>query len=64
MGTWNVNGGRHIRSIALRHQSMHDWLLDGPMLAGAVKEHVSTPQHVHTHYTHTCTLECDIFGQS
>lgn len=41
MGTWNVNGGRHVRSIALRHQSMHDWLLDGPMLSGAMKEHVS-----------------------
>lgn len=28
MGTWNVNGGRHFRSIAHKHQTMHDWLLD------------------------------------
>lgn len=41
IGTWNVNGGKHIRSIALRNQSMHDWLLDAPSIAGAVKEHVS-----------------------
>lgn len=28
VGTWNVNGGRHFRSIAHKHQTMHDWLLD------------------------------------
>ena len=28
VGTWNVNGGKHFRSIAYKHQSMHDWLLD------------------------------------
>lgn len=39
IGTWNVNGGKHIRSVALRKdQSMHDWLLDAPFIAGAVKE--------------------------
>ncbi|XP_065051378.1 synaptojanin-1-like [Rhopilema esculentum] len=27
-GTWNVNGGKHFRSIAYKHMSMHDWLLD------------------------------------
>ncbi|XP_062512889.1 synaptojanin-1-like isoform X2 [Corticium candelabrum] len=32
VGTWNVNGGRHFRSIAFKHQSMHDWLLDAPKL--------------------------------
>jgi phosphatidylinositol-bisphosphatase len=32
VGTWNVNGGKYFRSIALQHQSMHDWLLDGPKL--------------------------------
>ena len=42
IGTWNVNGGKHIRSVALRKdQSMHDWLLDAPFIAGAVKEFVS-----------------------
>ena len=40
--TWNVNGGKLIRSIALRgNQSLDDWLLDGPVRSGAVKEHVS-----------------------
>ncbi|KAL5007601.1 hypothetical protein ScPMuIL_016407 [Solemya velum] len=28
IGTWNVNGGKHFRSIAFKHQSMSDWLLD------------------------------------
>ncbi|XP_031549964.1 synaptojanin-1-like [Actinia tenebrosa] len=28
VGTWNVNGGRHFRSIAHKHQTMHGWLLD------------------------------------
>lgn len=41
VGTWNVNGGTRIRSIALKHQSLSDWLLDGPTITGAVKEHVS-----------------------
>ena len=41
IGTWNVNGGKHIRSIALKNQSTTDWLLDGPSLSGMAKEHVS-----------------------
>ena len=41
VGTWNVNGGTRIRSIALRNQSLSDWLLDGPTITGAVKDHVS-----------------------
>ena len=32
VGTWNVNGGKHFRSIAFKHQSMTDWLLDAPKL--------------------------------
>ncbi|CAH1803194.1 unnamed protein product, partial [Owenia fusiformis] len=28
VGTWNVNGGQHFRSIAFKHESMDDWLLD------------------------------------
>ena len=32
VGTWNVNGGRHFRSIAYKNQSMHDWLLDARRL--------------------------------
>ena len=41
IGTWNVNGGKHVRSIALKNQSTTDWLLDGPTLSGVAKEHVS-----------------------
>ncbi|KAJ8299183.1 hypothetical protein KUTeg_023243 [Tegillarca granosa] len=32
IGTWNVNGGKHFRSIAFKHQSMTDWLLDAPKI--------------------------------
>ena len=41
VGTWNVNGGTRIRSIALKNQSLTDWLLDGPIITGAKEEHVS-----------------------
>lgn len=34
IGTWNVNGGKHVRSIALKNHSMHDWLLDAPLISG------------------------------
>lgn len=30
VGTWNVNGGKHFRSIAHKHESITDWLLDLP----------------------------------
>nr|XP_006812955.1 PREDICTED: synaptojanin-1-like [Saccoglossus kowalevskii] len=35
IGTWNVNGGKHFRSIAFKHQSMSDWLLDNPQIMAA-----------------------------
>ncbi|CAL1535444.1 unnamed protein product, partial [Lymnaea stagnalis] len=28
VGTYNVNGGKHYRSIAYKHQSLADWLID------------------------------------
>ncbi|KAK3104004.1 hypothetical protein FSP39_023595 [Pinctada imbricata] len=28
VGTWNVNGGKHFRSVAHKHESISDWLLD------------------------------------
>ncbi|NWH38404.1 SYNJ1 protein, partial [Chloropsis hardwickii] len=34
IGTWNVNGGKQFRSIAFRNQTLTDWLLDAPKLAG------------------------------
>ncbi|KAJ8048138.1 Synaptojanin-1 [Holothuria leucospilota] len=30
VGTWNVNGGRHFRSIAFKNESISDWLVDNP----------------------------------
>uniref|UniRef100_A0A6J0TTL3 phosphoinositide 5-phosphatase n=1 Tax=Pogona vitticeps TaxID=103695 RepID=A0A6J0TTL3_9SAUR len=33
-GTWNVNGGKQFRSIAFRNQTLTDWLLDAPKIAG------------------------------
>ncbi|XP_068122474.1 synaptojanin-1 [Hyperolius riggenbachi] len=34
LGTWNVNGGKQFRSIAFKNQTLTDWLLDAPKLAG------------------------------
>ncbi|XP_053561148.1 synaptojanin-1 [Bombina bombina] len=34
VGTWNVNGGKQFRSIAFKHQTLTDWLLDAPKIAG------------------------------
>ncbi|XP_064634309.1 synaptojanin-1-like isoform X2 [Lineus longissimus] len=31
-GTWNVNGGKHFRSVAFKHESIEDWLLDLPKI--------------------------------
>ncbi len=42
IGTWNVNGGKLINSIALRgSQSLDDWLLDGPKISGVTAKYVS-----------------------
>ena len=32
IGTWNVNGGKHFRSIAFKHELITDWLLDLPKI--------------------------------
>ena len=46
VGTWNVNGGRHMRSVALKNQSMHEWLLDAPATSGKTTRAVSkTAKH-------------------
>ena len=60
IGTWNVNGGRHVRSIALKNQSTTDWLLDGPTLSGVAKEHVSNNIRHSSHltYYYYCVLCC------
>ena len=33
IGTYNVNGGRHFRSVAYKNQNLADWLLDAPRIA-------------------------------
>ncbi|XP_022193841.2 synaptojanin-1 [Nilaparvata lugens] len=34
VGTYNVNGGKHFRSVVYKDQSLTDWLLDAPSLNG------------------------------
>ena len=29
MGTYNINGGKHFRSVVYKDVSLDDWLLDG-----------------------------------
>ncbi|NXF01320.1 SYNJ1 protein, partial [Smithornis capensis] len=45
VGTWNVNGGKQFRSIAFRNQTLTDWLLDAPKLAGILEfqDHKNKP---------------------
>lgn len=33
VGTYNVNGGKHFRSVVYKELSLHDWLLDAPRIA-------------------------------
>ncbi|WAR02120.1 SYNJ1-like protein, partial [Mya arenaria] len=42
-GTWNVNGGKHFRSIAFKHQSMNDWLLDAPKMTAKTNPEMLDP---------------------
>ncbi|XP_071486371.1 synaptojanin-1-like [Diadema antillarum] len=32
VGTWNVNGGKNSHSIAFKHESLANWLLDNPQI--------------------------------
>uniref|UniRef100_UPI00358E6AC5 synaptojanin-1 isoform X2 n=1 Tax=Myxine glutinosa TaxID=7769 RepID=UPI00358E6AC5 len=34
VATWNVNGGRQFRSIAFKHQTLTNWLIDAPHQSG------------------------------
>ncbi|KAL3841607.1 hypothetical protein ACJMK2_019724 [Sinanodonta woodiana] len=43
VGTWNVNGGKHFRSIAFKHQSITDWLLDAPKIMANTKPEYLKP---------------------
>ncbi|KAG8227890.1 hypothetical protein J437_LFUL008204 [Ladona fulva] len=33
VGTYNVNGGKHFRSVVYKDVSLHDWLLDSPRIS-------------------------------
>nr|CAD7581059.1 unnamed protein product [Timema californicum] len=33
VGTYNVNGGKHFRSVVYKDVSLSDWLLDSPRLS-------------------------------
>ena len=33
VGTYNVNGGKHFRSVVYKDLSLSDWLLDAPQIA-------------------------------
>lgn len=33
VGTYNVNGGKHFRSVVYKDLSLSDWLLDAPRIA-------------------------------
>ena len=33
VGTYNVNGGKHFRSVVYKELSLYDWLLDAPRIA-------------------------------
>jgi len=36
VGTWNINGGKHFRSIAFKHEHITDWLLDLPKIIRSI----------------------------
>lgn len=42
VGTWNVNGGKHFRSIAFKHEHITDWLLDMPKITSENRPGTST----------------------
>lgn len=33
VGTYNVNGGKHFRSVVYKDLSLSDWLLDAPQIS-------------------------------
>uniref|UniRef100_A0A2C9JV86 phosphoinositide 5-phosphatase n=1 Tax=Biomphalaria glabrata TaxID=6526 RepID=A0A2C9JV86_BIOGL len=53
VGTYNVNGGKHYRSIAYKHQSLADWLLDA---------HKSHPNVLVDHVDYDYDRPVDIFA--
>lgn len=51
VGTWNVNGGKHFRSIAHKHESVSDWLLDAASITKEKNPGLSTKK---SYFGSTC----------
>ena len=61
IGTYNINGGKHFRSIVFKDLSLSDWLLDahktekGSGMSLRILIHSTDPQsRLVDHYFHTC----------
>lgn len=39
VGTYNVNGGKHFRSVVYKDLSLSDWLLDAPLKSQCKKNY-------------------------
>lgn len=57
VGTWNVNGGKQFRSIAFRNQTLNDWLLDAPKMAG-LQEFQGMNVIICLQLVHNCLCNC------
>lgn len=42
IGTYNVNGGRHFRSVVFKDLSLSDWLLDAAKIAKSSRKNLYT----------------------
>ena len=54
VGTWNVNGGKHFRSIAFKHEHITDWLLDLPKIIRSTARGMSMLLFCAIHLSDTC----------
>lgn len=50
VGTYNVNGGKHFRSVVYKDLSLSDWLLDASQIAR------SQCKYVYWRYLHTTCI--------
>ena len=61
VGTYNVNGGKHFRSVAYKDQNLADWLLDAPRIARGQGTFCSTGARGRgTYFSHHLTLTLDV----
>lgn len=57
VGTWNVNGGKQFRSIAFRNQTLTDWLLDAPKIAGISEFQGERDHHITSAWIFNCFVQ-------